>query len=103
MEESKRAHLQSIRHSLAHLLAASVVEMYPGSKNAIGPAIENGFYQAFETQHPISNEDLPKIETHMRELYKKWSLFSRKEVTAEEARNQFAWNPYKLELLEEFA
>src|SRR5215471_12134592 len=103
MSENKDSHLQGVRHSLAHLLAASVVEMYPGAKNAIGPAIDNGFYQDFETPKPISDDDLPKIEAYMRELYKKWGKFTRKEATIEEARKQFAWNPYKLELAEEFA
>src|SRR5215471_12282094 len=102
MSENKDSHLQGVRHSLAHLLAASVVEMYPGAKNAIGPAIQNGFYQDFETPKPISDEDLPKIEAHMRELYKKWGKFERKEVGLDQARKQFAWNPYKVELAEEF-
>lgn len=101
--QEKTDRLNNVRHSLAHLLAATVVEMYPGAKNAIGPAIENGFYQDFETPHPISDEDLPKIEAHMRELLKTWGEFSRKEVALDEARRQFAWNPYKVELAEEIA
>jgi len=92
-----------IRHSLAHLLAATVTEMYPGAKNAIGPAIENGFYQDFETPEPISDEDLPKIEAKMREVLKTWGAFERKEVSTEEARQQFSWNPYKLELIDDFS
>jgi threonyl-tRNA synthetase len=95
--------LQSIRHSLAHLLAATVVEMYPGAKNAIGPAIEDGFYQDFETPASIKDEDLPKIEARMREVLKSWGKFERREVNPDEAREQFAWNPYKLELIEDFA
>ena len=96
-------HILGIRHSLAHLLAATIVEMYPGAKNAIGPAIENGFYQDFETPEPISEEDFPKIEKRMREKLKSWGAFERKEVGVDEARKQFAWNPYKLELIDEFA
>jgi threonyl-tRNA synthetase len=99
----ENSHVMSIRHSLAHLLAATVVEMYPGAKNAIGPAIEDGFYQDFETPVTISDEDLPKIEARMREVLKTWGAFTRKEVGIEEARQQFSWNPYKLELAEEFA
>lgn len=95
--------IAGVRHSLAHLLAATVIEMYPGAKNAIGPAIENGFYQDFETREPISDEDLPKIEDRMREVLKTWGTFTRQEVTLEEAQKQFAWNPYKLELIGEFA
>ena len=103
MSSQDTNHLEGIRHSLAHLLAATVVEMYPGAKNAIGPAIENGFYQDFETPRPITDEDLPKIEAQMREILKTWGAFERKEVSAEEARKQFDWNPYKLELIDEFS
>lgn len=95
--------LQGVRHSLAHLLAATVIEMYPGAKNAIGPAIEDGFYQDFETPRPISEEDFAKIEIKMREKLKTWTEFERQDVSLYEARKQFAWNPYKLELIEEFA
>jgi threonyl-tRNA synthetase len=103
MAESEIKHIDGVRHSLAHLLAATVVEMYPGAKNAIGPAIENGFYQDFETPSPITEEDLGKIEKRMREVLKTWGRFERREVSAQEAREQFAWNPYKLELVDDFA
>src|SRR3981081_1765290 len=103
MMEDKNERLQNIRHSLAHLLAASVLEMYPGAKNAIGPAVENGFYQDFETPMPISDEDLPKIEARMREILQQWGPFIRREVDEHEAREQFVGNPYKLELIDEFA
>ncbi len=103
MADTKQPDLQGVRHSLAHLLAATVIEMYPGAKNAIGPAIEDGFYQDFDTPAPLTEEDLPKIEAKMREKLKTWGVFERREVSADEARKQFAWNPYKLELIEEFA
>lgn len=103
MAEKEDNHIVGVRHSLAHLLAATVVEMFPGAKNAIGPAIENGFYQDFEMPEPVTDEDLPKIEAKMREVLKTWGAFDRKEVNAEDAREQFAWNPYKLELIEDFA
>jgi threonyl-tRNA synthetase len=95
--------LQNKRHSLAHLLAKSVRELYPGAQNAIGPAIDNGFYQDFDLPESISDEDLPKIEKKMREILKTWTTAERKEVSVEEAKQEFAWNPYKLELIEEFA
>jgi threonyl-tRNA synthetase len=101
--QGENSHVMGIRHSLAHLLAATVVEMYPGAKNAIGPAIGDGFYQDFETPVTISDEDLPKIEARMREVLKTWGVFTCKEVGIEEARKQFDWNPYKMELAEEFA
>jgi threonyl-tRNA synthetase len=103
MSNQDQEHIVGVRHSLAHLLAATVIEMYPGAKNSIGPAIENGFYQDFETPQPISEEDFPKIEARMREKLKGWGAFERREVDVEEARKEFAWNPYKLELIDDFA
>src|SRR3990167_2101452 len=54
--------LGNLRHSLAHLLAAAVMELYPDTKRTIGPAIDNGFYYDFDFSSPISDKDLPKIE-----------------------------------------
>jgi threonyl-tRNA synthetase len=95
--------LAAIRHSLAHLLAAAVRELYPGAQNTIGPAIENGFYQDFAVPEPISEDDLPKVEKKMRELLKGWHEFSGREVTPAEARKEFAWNPFKVEMVDELA
>ncbi len=96
--------LNKIRHSCAHLLAAAVKQLYPGAQNAIGPAIESGFYQDFDMgDHKISEEDLEKIEKKMREILKGWNKFEVKEVSPEQAKKDFADNPYKLELIEEFA
>ena len=96
--------LNSVRHSCAHLLAAAVKQLYPGAQNAIGPSIENGFYQDFDmVDHKISEEDLPKIEEKMADLLKNWSKFEVREVSVDQARKDFADNPYKLELIEEFA
>lgn len=96
--------LDSIRHSTAHLLAEAVLDLYPGANNAIGPSIENGFYQDFDLHgQKISEEDLPKIEAKMREILKSWHAFDHREVKVEEAKKLFAHNPYKLELIEEFA
>jgi len=103
MADQRSNQLQVIRHSLAHLLAAAVLELYPGAKNTIGPAIEEGFYTDFEMPHPISEEDLSTIERKMREILKTWSSFDRREASVEEGREVFAWNPYKLEMLEELA
>ena len=95
--------LQGKRHSLAHLLATSVIQLYPGAQNAIGPSIENGFYQDFDIPVNISDEELPKIEAKMREVLTTWKTSSRKEVTVEEAKKEFAWNKYKSELIDDFA
>ena len=93
-----------LRHSCAHLLAAAVKQLWPGTHNAIGPAIENGFYQDFDfSDVKISEADFEKIEKKMYEILKKWHKFELKEVSVEQARKDFADNPYKLELIEEFA
>ncbi|MBI2989968.1 MAG: threonine--tRNA ligase [Candidatus Magasanikbacteria bacterium] len=97
-------HLNNLRHSCAHLLAKTVKELWPGTHNAIGPSIEDGFYQDFDFGRvKISENDLPKIEEKMREIVRSWKFFEHKEVDLDEARMLFQDNPYKLELLEEFA
>ena len=95
--------LASQRHSLAHLLAAAVLDIYPDAKRTIGPAVDNGFYYDFEFMKPLSEGDLTAIENKMREILPTWSTFERKEVSAAEARTVFADNPYKLELIDEFS
>jgi len=98
-------HLEHIRHTLAHLLAASVIELYPGAQNAIGPAIENGFYQEFEVPTPISEKDFSAIEKKMREKLNVWKKLNKSEMrsaSANEARKQFSWNRYKTELINDF-
>lgn len=101
MEKENKLH--NLRHSLAHLLAAAVLEYYPDTKVTLGPPIEDGFYYDFDFSSPISDKDLPKIEKKMRELLKTWKEFSHEEKTAEEAKKDFANNPYKLELINEIS
>src|SRR5579859_6470773 len=95
--------LDNLRHSAAHLLAAAVMELWPKTKRTIGPAIENGFYFDFEFTEPISESDLPRIEAKMREISPTWKNFEREEVSVKEAKKAYADNPYKVELIEEFA
>jgi threonyl-tRNA synthetase len=95
--------LEHYRHSLAHLLAAAVLEMYPDAKRTIGPAIEDGFYYDFEFPEPISETELPKIEKRMRKILTTWKSFERIDVSADEARKEFVNNPYKTELINEFS
>ena len=99
----KQERLNKIRHTMAHLTAAAVRELWPGSQNSIGPAIEDGFYQDFEIAGTITDKDLPKIEKKIRQLIPRWTHFEKKEVTKEEALKEFAWNKYKTELIHEFA
>src|SRR3989344_3279555 len=95
--------LDALRHSLAHLLAAAVMEIYPNTKRTIGPPIENGFYYDFEFENPITEADLPKIEKKMQEILPTWDKFERSEHSAAEAKREFHNNPFKIELIEEFS
>ena len=91
--------LHNIRHSLAHLLAASVLKLYPDIKVTLGPAIDNGFYYDFEFNSPVSDKDLPKIEKKMKEILKTWKEFTHEEKTINEALEIFKDNEYKTELI----
>lgn len=95
--------IEGIRHSLAHLLAAAVMELWPDTKRTIGPAIENGFYFDFEFSRPISENDLPKIEVKMREILPSWDRFTKHMLTAAEAKKEYPKNPFKHELINEFS
>jgi len=99
--EKKSKKIEKIRHSLAHLLASAIQELYPATKFGIGPAIENGFYYDFEFQKEISEKDLPKIENKMRELIKKNIKFEKEIISKNEAKKIFQDQIYKLELIEE--
>lgn len=93
--------VEKLRHSLAHLLAAAVLELYPDTKNTIGPAIDNGFYYDFEFSSPLPDGALKEIEKKMKKLSNTWTNFEKKDVTEKEAREVFKNNPYKLELIDE--
>lgn len=99
----KHEYLHNLRHSAAHLLAAAVLELWPDTNITIGPTIEDGFYYDFEFKKPISENDLPKIEKKMKQIVKHWTKFEKKEISAEEAKKIFSSNPYKNELIDEFA
>lgn len=96
-------HLNNLRHSAAHLLAAAVLELYPDTKLTIGPPIDDGFYYDFDFSEPISDKELGKIEQKMRELVKKWEGFEKKDISKEEALDMYKKNEYKSELINEFA
>lgn len=93
--------LEHIRHSLAHLLAAAVIKHFPDAQRTLGPAIEHGFYYDFLFPTPVSEHDLEKIEATMRKLLPAWTSFTHREVSADEAREAFKGNPFKLEMIEE--
>ncbi len=92
--------IETIRHSLAHIMAAAVQELYPGTKFGIGPAIENGFYYDFELPKSLTPEDLPKIEKKMKEIIKQNISFKKRKLLKNEIVNLFKGQSYKLELLE---
>ena len=92
--------LSMIRHSMAHVMAEAVLEIFPGTKIAIGPSIENGFYYDFDLPRPLQDADLETITEHMKAIIASGVPFVRKEVTREEAKKLFADQPYKLELID---
>lgn len=95
--------LDTMRHSAAHLLAAAVMELYPGTKLGIGPTTEQGFYYDFELPVKLSDADLGKIEEKMRELQKQSLGFSRVELTVDNAvaKAKKDHQPFKEELLKD--
>ncbi|MEK7097584.1 MAG: threonine--tRNA ligase, partial [Patescibacteria group bacterium] len=95
--------INKIRHSLAHLLASAVLGKDSGAKLGIGPTIENGFYYDILTSTPLSDAHLPALEKRMREMIKRDLGFKKEEIRADEARELFKNQPFKLELIEELA
>ena len=91
--------IEKLRHSLSHILASSIKELYPDVKFGMGPAIDNGFYYDFEFENPLSPEMLPQLEKKMRELIKRGFLFKKKDVSKIIAEKIFKDQPYKLELI----
>lgn len=93
--------LEHKRHTLAHLLAVGVRRAFPHAKPTIGPAIDNGFYYDFDFSGGAapSDADLKKLEKNMRAALPEWKAFSHRVVTADEAREVFAGNPFKTEII----
>ena len=92
--------LDTLRHSMAHVMAEAVLELFPGTQIAIGPAIENGFYYDFDLPRPLVNEDLETITEKMKAIIAEDLTFEKKVVTRSEARELFKDQVYKLELLD---
>jgi threonyl-tRNA synthetase len=91
-----------LRHSTAHVMAQAVTRLFPGAKFSIGPAIDNGFYYDFELPGgaTFSDDDLERIEAEMREIVKANQPFVRSEMSMAEAKELFADQPYKVEIIE---
>ena len=97
--------LELLRHDTAHVLAAAILDLYPGTKISIGPPIDDGFYYDFEFPEgvSISEADFPAIEAKMREHVKADEAFTREDVTSAAARERFVAEdqPYKVELIDD--
>lgn len=100
---SDNQNLANKRHTLAHLLAAAVLQEYPAAMLTLGPAIDNGFYYDidFSAGDTPGDDDLKRIQKGMKKILNGWNAFSHKEVSADEARAIFVNNPYKTELINE--
>jgi threonyl-tRNA synthetase len=91
--------LDILRHSAAHVMAQAVQELFPDARLGIGPPITNGFYYDFDVENPFHPDDLKRIEKKMLEIIKRGQRFARRVVTEDEAREELAAEPYKLELI----
>jgi threonyl-tRNA synthetase len=104
-ERSGEEALQLVRHDAAHVLAAAMLELYPGVKISIGPAIENGFYYDFDFPDGVvvNDEDFPRIEAAMKQHIDADEPFVREDVSVQDALRRFHLEkqPYKVELIED--
>ncbi|MDR3247696.1 MAG: threonine--tRNA ligase [Treponema sp.] len=91
--------LSLIRHSVSHVMAQAVTRIFPGTKVAIGPSIENGFYYDFLLPKPIAADDLPAIEAEMKKIIDSRQDFTQVELSREEALKRFAGEEFKTELI----
>ena len=89
----------AVRHSISHVLAYAVKRLYPETKLAIGPSIENGFYYDFDKEGAFSTDDLAKIEDEMKKIIKENPTIEKFELPRDEALKLMADEPYKVELI----
>lgn len=101
--KNKFDHLKILRHSLAHIMATAILEMFPDAKFAIGPAIENGFYYDFDLPRTLIPEDLPLIEKKMKKIIKANYPFEKANLPIKEALKKFSLlkQNYKVELIKD--
>ena len=92
--------IEEIRHSLAHVMAYAVQELYGAVQMGVGPTTDSGFYYDLDLEHRIADEDLKQIEGKMQQLLQQKYRFVREEVSAEEAQRRFCDDRYKMELIE---
>jgi threonyl-tRNA synthetase len=93
--------LAVIRHSVSHIMAQAAVKLFPGTKTAIGPAIENGFYYDFLFPKPVTSDDLAAIETEMKKIIESRQDFVKVTLNRSDALTRFAGEQFKTELINE--
>ncbi len=93
------SNIETVRHSLAHVLAAAVQRLYPDVKFGIGPAIDDGFYYDFDFSEPLNEESLKAIQSEMKKITKQGLDIERSELSREAALEFFKDQPYKVELI----
>jgi threonyl-tRNA synthetase len=98
--DSTEAGRHVMRHSAAHIMAQAVLELFPGSTFAIGPAIEDGFYYDFSLDQPFQPDDLDRIEARMSQIVAADQPFDRGELSIAEALDEFADHPFKVEIIQ---
>jgi threonyl-tRNA synthetase len=94
--------INTLRHSASHVLALAVKRLYPDVKFGIGPATDDGFYYDFDLEQTLTQDDLEGIESEMKKIIGEDLPFERHEIGADEARELFADQPWKLELIEQY-
>ena len=90
-----------MRHSAAHILAEAVLEMFPDAKYAIGPPVDDGFYYDFELPRSLTPEDLEALQSRMSQSVNANLSIAGEQISIDAARDIFANQPYKLELIDE--
>jgi threonyl-tRNA synthetase len=105
LDAGAHAPIDAMRHSTAHVMAEAVLDLFPGAKLGIGPAIDNGFYYDFDLPRPLTPEDLAAIESRMAESVRADHPFVRREVPFDEGRTieQAAGQSFKVEILDDLA
>ncbi|HEY4753838.1 MAG TPA: hypothetical protein VIH37_11170, partial [Candidatus Limnocylindrales bacterium] len=105
LDAGAHAPIDAMRHSTAHVMAEAVLDLFPGARLGIGPAVENGFYYDFDLPRALTPDDLAAIEKQMAESVAADHAFARREVPFDEGRavEAEAGQPFKVEILDDLA
>ncbi len=105
LDAGAHGEIDAMRHSTAHVMAEAVMDLFPGTRLGIGPAIADGFYYDFDLPRPLTPDDLEAIETRMRESISADHAFVRKEIALDDARAvaEGQGQAYKVEILDDLA